>query len=130
MNSIEFSRIEDGNYEISNENDQRLFCIGTLLLDDALRECLKKMLRYAPDIGLDKAHECETDSYKIKISPDATYGLLIHFLDKSNPEGHLETDIKIETLLSLIDAWEEAVGVEPESILITRTQDTFNLKAQ
>ena len=87
MYNIEFSRLEDGLYVIADENDQRLLCIGTLLFDDDLRGGIKKMLEYAPEIGIDKAHNSETELYKVRLSPDAVYGLLIKFIDKREPGG-------------------------------------------
>lgn len=130
MNSIEFARIEDGLYEIVDENDERLFCIGQILLDDDLRGGIKKALEYASEIGLERHQDFETQLYKVRLSPDPVYGLLIKFIEKHDPEHILETDIQLATFMDLIDAWEDAIDEEPESIFITREQDTFTLLTQ
>ncbi len=130
MYTIEFARIEDGLYEIVQENDERLFCIGQILLDDNLRVRIKKSLEYTPEIGLEKHQEYETQLYKMRLSPDPEYGLLIKLFDKSNPEHVLQTDITIDTLMDLIDSWQDAVNEEAESIIITRVQDTFTLETE
>jgi len=130
MDKIEFARIEDGLYELVEENDERLVCIGRILQDDAVREAVKHALQYAPELGMEKHKDIETQLYKVKVSPDPVYGLLIKFIDKKEPDTVLETDIRLETLLDLIDAWEEAVDAEPEAISITRTQDTFELATE
>ncbi len=130
MYSIEFARIEDGLYEIVEENDERLFCIGQILLDDNLRGGISKALEYAPEVGLEKHQDFETQLYKLRLSPDAAHGLLIKLIDKKDPEHVLETDLEVETLIDLIDAWEDAVSEEPEAITITRVQDTFTVETE
>lgn len=130
MNHIQFSRLEDGLYEILEENDERLSVIGQLLFDDNLRNGIKAALEYAPEIGLEKRQEFETQLYDVHLSPDPVYGLLIKFIDKKDPERLLETDIKIDTLMDLIDQWEMAVAEEPEIITITRVQDTFVIETE
>lgn len=130
MYSIEFARIEDGLYEIVQENDERLFCIGQILLDDDLRGGIKKSLEYAPEIGLEKHQDFETQFYKLRLSPDPAHGLLIKLIEKKNPEHVLETDLEVDTLIDLIDAWEDSVSEEPEAITITRVQDTFTVETE
>jgi hypothetical protein len=130
MYSIEFARIEDGYYEIIEENDERLFCIGQILLDDDLRAGVKKLLEYAPELGVERHKDFETQIYKMRLSPDPVRGLLIKFVNKEHPDHILETDIQVETLSDLIDSWEAAVDQEPESITITRSQDTFTLEVE
>lgn len=130
MDRIEFAHIEGGLYEIIEENDERLLCIGQLLFDDNLREAVHHTLKYAPELGVEKHKEFETQLYKVRLSPDPVYGLLIKLVSKNEPNQVLETDIKISTLLDLIDAWEDAIGQEPETIILTRSQDTFKLTTE
>lgn len=130
MHSIEFARIEDGLYEIVDENDERLFCIGQILVDDNLRGGFKKALEYTPETGLERHKDFETKLYHARLSPDTVYGLRIKLVDKQDPERVLETDIKLNTLIDLIDSWENLVLEEPEGIIITREQDTFTIQAE
>ncbi len=127
MDSLEFSRVEDGQYTITEHNDERLYMIGTMLLDDAVRNGIKKALKFAPELGLDESKDINTVDINVTISPKSMNKIYIKFLEKEHPENVLETDIGIETLLDLIDAYEETVSQEPEIITLTRSQDTFKL---
>lgn len=128
MNMIEFARSEDGTYIIVEDNDERLFCIGQLLADDAIRSTLANALSYAPEIGLEKHLDIETKLYKIRVSPTSQEMLYIKLHDKSNAEFHLETDISVDSLTDLIENWEDALVEDAQSITITRVQDTFFLE--
>ncbi len=129
MYTLEFVRLENGEYTISDDNDQRLYMIGQILLDDALRNGVKKTLEYAPEFGVERRKDIETEQFHVRVSPLNETTCMIIYKDKTEPEEEaLQTDMKIETLLDLIDSFENAVEAESESIMMTRSQDNFTLE--
>lgn len=126
MDSLEFVRIEDGLYTIDEFNDERLYVIGSILLDDATRNGVKSALKFAPELGLGESKDIKTVESKVTISPKSENKVYITFTNTEHKEP-LETDMEIAQLLDLIDAYEDALDEGPETITLTRSQDTFTL---
>ncbi len=128
MRRIEFSRIINGLYSITDHNDERLLCIGRILLSDILRHAVKGALQYAPELGMVGHKDVETEEYHLRISSKNQSTVWLKLLTKSNPERVLEIDMRINNILNIIDAWEDAVGAMPESIIMNRKQDTYTIE--
>jgi hypothetical protein len=127
MDTLEISLLEDGTYEITEYNDERLFLIGQILLNDTLRSGVSHALEYATEFGMDQKKEVETKEILVRISPTSETTIELKFIPKSNPENALETDMNIDDLIDLIDDYEDAVDEQAHAILISREQDTFTL---
>lgn len=121
---------EPGIYDLADINDERLFCIGQILINDHLRTALKNVLEETVDLGLERHHEFETELFSLRLSPSTKTILLLQLTEKKEPYQVYETDIALETLLDLIDEWEDAADGEADIIVITRQQDVFDLEAQ
>jgi hypothetical protein len=121
---------ESGSYELADYNDERLFCIAQMLINDHLRTAILTALDATLDVGLERHLDLETKQFSLKLSPLTDTKLAITLTEKEEPYRVYETDILLASLLDLIDEWEEAVDGEATSIKITREQDTFELEAQ
>lgn len=130
MKHITCSEREPGIYDVSDANDERLFCIGQILINDHLRTAVKKALDETLDVGLERHHDLETEEFSLKLSPSTKTELFLTLTEKEEPYRVYETDIALETLLDLIEDWEDAVDGEADTITITRQQDLFELVAQ
>ncbi len=128
MDTLELTRVTNGLYIISNHNDERLFMIGKILLNDAMRKGVKKALTYAPDFGMGRKQEIDTNELKVTLSPKSQTTCIIKLIDTEYPKKELETQMDFQMFIDLINAYEEALFAYPEAITITRVQDTFTLR--
>ncbi len=133
MYTLTFSRIAQGNYTISDTNDNRLFCIGSIIVDPVLRKDVKKALYYAAEIGMEQAKHFETglNSLNLKQADDDETILikLTPKVDERAPGERLpyETDIPLEEFIDLVEDYEDALESDARLISITRIQDSFEL---
>ena len=78
MNAIEFARIEDGLYEIVDENDAAVY--GDMSPDQDLRGVLNRPSNCFEKLGLNAPDFATHGFIKVRLSPDPVYGLLIKFI--------------------------------------------------
>ncbi len=132
MFTLTFSLIAQGNYTISDTNDNRLFCIGCIIVDPVLRRDVKKALYYAAEIGMEQAKHFETDlnSLNLKQADDETILIkLTPKIDERAPGERVpyETDIPLEEFINLVEDFEDALESDARLITVTRIQDSFEL---
>lgn len=127
MYTLTFSRVAQGNYTISDNNDSRLLCIGSIIADPVLRKDVKKALYYASEIGMDREKQFETDLYSLHLSQPDPETILIKLVPKTGEKLPYETDIPLEEFIALIEELEDAIELAPHTIIITRIQDSFEL---
>ncbi|MBA2307580.1 hypothetical protein H0W26_05605 [Candidatus Dependentiae bacterium] len=129
MYTITFSRVAQGNYTISDNNDNRLLCIGSILVDTDLRKRVRKALYYAAEIGLEEAKQFETTLNALHLSQLDPETIIIKLVTQTVPKIHYETDIPLEEFIALIEDYEDAIESDLRTITITRIQDSFELTA-
>lgn len=125
MYTITFSRVAQGNYTISDNNDSRLLCIGYIIVDQNLRKDVKKALYYAAEIGMERPKQFETPLYSLHLSQADPETILIKLTQKTDAKIHYQTDMPLEEFITLIEDYEDAVESGPHTITIVRIQDSF-----
>ncbi len=139
MYRLRISKFHNGNYIVSDYNDERLRIIGQILADPKVRKFFAKHLEHI-SLGLDKT-TYETKSVDNKITfkfKDITdeydkYKLFITVTEDPNdgdPEmdHKFETDIEKEMLKDIIDDFEDLISQEVQEIVIVRYQDNFRIE--
>ena len=127
MYTMTFSRIALEDYTISDTNDSRLLCIGSILVDPLLRKGTKKALYYAAEIGMGHSKSLETDAYLLHLTQSDPETILISLTTKIGEKISYQTDIPLEEFINLIEEYEDALDSDPHTITVTRMQDSFEL---
>ena len=127
MYTLTFSRVAQGNYTISDNNDSRLLCIGSIIVDPVLRKDVKKALYYAAEIGMEQAKQFETALYSLHLHQSDPETIIIKLVQKTGERIPYETDIPLEEFIALVEDYEDAVESDPHTITLTRIQDSFEL---
>ncbi len=129
MFTLEFSRTAQGEYSISNNNDNRLLCIALILSDPLLRTGSKKALYYAAEIGMENHKEFQTKIYTLRLHQPDPDTILIKLSYRNSDDEFIvyETDIPLEEFINLIESYEDALEADAQTINITRIQDSFEL---
>jgi hypothetical protein len=119
MGFLRFAKEPTGDYFILGHNDEELYVVGELLLDNEARTIAKKIS------NTDESQTAKSGRFQFKTHP---YHLIdIKFLSKgpTKDEDHiLEIDIDSLMLEDIIDEWDFFMLSKPTELVLTRRNDT------
>lgn len=119
MGFLRFAKEPTGEYFILGHNDEELYVVGELLLDDAVRQIVKDIA------NTDESKTAKSGRFQFKTHP---YHLINIKFQAKGPTGEddrlLEIDIDSLMLEDIIDEWDFFMLTEPTELVLTRRHDT------
>lgn len=123
MGFLRFAQEPPGTYFILGHNDEELYVVAELLLNDAARTTAKELLN-----GF-HSHAASSGPFHFKTHPYELIDIKFYKKGEGRAEDNpLEIDINSIMLDDLIDAWEFYMLSKPTELILTRRHDTDTIK--
>ncbi len=122
MGFLRFARENTGTYSIIGHNDEELYVVAELLLNQAARKEVKHLLETVD------SHSASSGPFVFKKHPYHLIDIKLfkqgEVLDEDNP---LEIDIDGVMLEDLIDLWEDYLLSSPTELVLGRRHDSDDI---
>lgn len=129
MNKLTFTLSPSGKYSITDNNDEKLFIISQTLVNESLRNNIKKILNEI--LWLSEPYNLVSNSediIKFYLLKETDNYILLKMVDESKPIDETnpkKIDMNCDTFLDIIDEWEDLLIMQPTQIFFKREEDTY-----
>lgn len=119
MGYLRFAREAQQHYMIVGYNDEELYVLGELLMNENASTTLKDL------IDNEEQHEAESGNFKFKKIKDDDIRISFFKHDKEiMPNKPFEIDLKCNQLEDLIDVWDDYMLASPPVLILNREHDS------